>query len=279
MVTLVDLLYSTYAPVQTMLLAYLDIASVVALTKTCKAFAELQPLMKVTAYNVNNLFQRFSADPTAFRSVQRDCAAIVAGKGVHEWIRRTGMFWNRVTVYVAEDASSGMIAYLEKEGYQLTSSVGDKSKYRHMENGEDLQVLLYHSTDAAIVQLFRRCLVTAGLCFITWNKAYVLFPYSTFVGAEFFLLTEFSKTFSNTLESITQEGIKMKTIAWTHVPGGNDSYNQDSGDLKELTRYRRTGDRHTWMMDLETDGISKPDIPTAVLESATFRLQVADVEV
>jgi hypothetical protein len=54
MVTLVDLLSSTYAPVQTMILPCLDVASVIALTRTCKGFDQLQPILKATAYNINH---------------------------------------------------------------------------------------------------------------------------------------------------------------------------------------------------------------------------------
>lgn len=54
MATLVDLLSNTYAPVQTMILHYLDVADAINLNLTCKGSGQLQAVLSATAYNVNH---------------------------------------------------------------------------------------------------------------------------------------------------------------------------------------------------------------------------------
>lgn len=79
MVSLIDLLSNTYAPMQTMILPYLSIADVISLTLTCKGFDQLQPTLMATAYNINCLLGKFFKDPLEFRSLQGRCGAIVTG--------------------------------------------------------------------------------------------------------------------------------------------------------------------------------------------------------
>ena len=78
MVTLIDLLITTYAPIQTRVLSYLYIADVLALAK-CSKQLDLRPNLAATAFKINYHLRRFVADPKAFRSVQAKCNALIVG--------------------------------------------------------------------------------------------------------------------------------------------------------------------------------------------------------
>ncbi|KAF2623102.1 hypothetical protein BU25DRAFT_182882 [Macroventuria anomochaeta] len=66
-------------PVQTMMLPYLDVADIVSLSRTCKGFGQLQPVLKVTAYNINDHLKKFFKDPLKFQVVRFHCGALVHG--------------------------------------------------------------------------------------------------------------------------------------------------------------------------------------------------------
>lgn len=86
----------------------------------------------------------------------------------------------------------------------------------------------------------------------------------------------------------TTEGLKTKSISWCQrnstmtYPDGSVSRSlvsdKDNVDIKELTRRRRIGDKHTWMLELDTSGVRVPAMPTSVLESTAFRLIVPTPE-
>jgi hypothetical protein len=53
------------------------------------------------------------------------------------------------------------------------------------------------------------------------------------------------------------------------------SLGQEEHDIRELARRRRIGDKNTWVINMDTQGLKTPEVPDAVLESTTFRLVVA----
>jgi hypothetical protein len=109
-------------------------------------------------------------------------------------------------------------------------------------------------------------LTTADLCVISWNKAYSLHPRSTFLVKEAYLLSRIVPELSESLQSLSTDGIRVKGLHWS-------AQHDDSNVPQALTRYRRIGDKFTWTLDLDTTGITPSScIPTKVLESNTYRL-------
>lgn len=94
MVTLVDLLSTTYGPVQTMILPHMGVAEVIALTRTCKGFDQLQPILNSTAYNMDHSLMKFSNDPKKFRSILAKCGGLIAGAFARHFFSRSGITCN-----------------------------------------------------------------------------------------------------------------------------------------------------------------------------------------
>ena len=68
MATLIDLLSATYAPVQMLILEHLDIAAIIAFSRTAKEL-NLMPLFKATAHNLNHQFRHYFSNPVEFRKL------------------------------------------------------------------------------------------------------------------------------------------------------------------------------------------------------------------
>ncbi|KAF1930498.1 uncharacterized protein M421DRAFT_412760 [Didymella exigua CBS 183.55] len=82
----------------------------------------------------------------------------------------------------------------------------------------------------------------------------------------------------------TEDGLKTKSISWAQsqfpmsqsdgISSSELLSDENGDDIKKLTRRRQIGDKHTWMLELDTTGVTIPDMPVTVYESTTFRLKV-----
>jgi hypothetical protein len=76
--TLVDLL-TRYAPVQDAVLAQLDIADVISLSKTTKPFMDFLKLVESTQFNINDRLKHFFISPNEFRALQAKHNILIGG--------------------------------------------------------------------------------------------------------------------------------------------------------------------------------------------------------
>jgi hypothetical protein len=79
---------------------------------------------------------------------------------------------------------------------------------------------------------------------ISWNKAFHVYPY----GVRFVQHC--------TGDEALEAGLEV-----------------DYGYVDALTKDRRVGDKHTWIIELDIEGVVVSDIPDAVIESSMFRLE------
>jgi hypothetical protein len=278
MVTLVDLLSSTYAPVQTMILPYLDVASVTALTRTCKGFDQLQPILKATAYNINHQLRTWFKHPDEFRSFLGQCRGLIFSTFARRFMSRLNLKDSSLDIVLEGSADDcyQMRQFLLGQGY-ASKPPRDDEYPGEMFWQEEMEVNVWYSERAAIAWLFKDAVVTAELNVISWNAAYSLFPCSTFIKKDSFMLRSFDEGDRTLLAQLTREGLKSKTaswfqqrIAWPDLVGNRDYNHLNYHDT--MTRRRRIGDKYTWKLNLDVTGVVTPDMPTKVLESTTFRL-------
>jgi hypothetical protein len=115
--SLVDLLTCRYAPVQTVLIALLDVTDVIALKKTNKAlYVEMADYQKNIDYNINQKLRSFFQDPKAFRSVQARCDALLWGSLGKNFLSRRRRSETRIAITLNEDLPL-MCTYLKSDGY------------------------------------------------------------------------------------------------------------------------------------------------------------------
>jgi hypothetical protein len=87
---LAALFTTQYAPVQSAMLAHLDVGQIVALSRTCKVIAPIWKTFISTKFDINRLLGGYFSDPKAFRSLQASHGVLISGNVVrHFFARRT----------------------------------------------------------------------------------------------------------------------------------------------------------------------------------------------
>ena len=177
-----------------------------------------------------------------------------------------------------------MTRYLEAEGYVQDATHADgPTRYRDGEvlsedvyekdgpEGRKLKVVITEcQTQSLTHMVLQDAYATGMLTFIAWNKAYHLLPYTTFVKREMFLLRNIKEIDPYELRLSSLRGMKIKSVHWN----AHDEIRPT--DCQLLTRLRRVGDQHTWVMSLNTEGVTPSPVPDSVLEASTFRLSLPD---
>lgn len=280
MVSLIDLLSNNYAPIQTTILPYLSVADVINLTLTCKGFGQLQPTLMATAYNINCLLGKFFDDPLKFRSLQGRYEDIVAGDVIQGWFHRsTAPSSHTLEIYVDMKHCCTFMKYFTSNGYKEVEESyfeqGDWLLYERTATSPERRILIHGDEDLLVGRLFHDSNFTSDLCFITWNKAYALFPYTTFIRRECYTFKDISEIDMRQAQCVEQ-GLSIKTVSWAHeyTKSVDDSdllgilsLSHECEDIKELARRRRIGDEHTW---LGIGGLDENNIMDPSLESSAF---------
>jgi hypothetical protein len=110
---------------------------------------------------------------------------------------------------------------------------------------------------------------TAEFSFISWNKAFSMFPSATYVEQKAYMLTRSTEeTVEACASYLGSDGIEIKTLSW-----------DDTDAIVERSLAvgrRRVGDKSTWIIDLDTEGVQDPGRSDAVLESSTFEVVLYD---
>lgn len=118
------------------------------------------------------------------------------------------------------------------------------------------------STSPIEDMLSKQPTTSCGMNFISWNKAYSLFPRTTFIDHQ---IVPFSPQTDDQIASIND----FETMGFTVR---NLLYNDAQQWAVFPDRSRYVGDEHTWRLNLDTSGITKPDCPDYVLEVCGFTM-------
>ncbi|CBX91443.1 hypothetical protein IAQ61_010793 [Plenodomus lingam] len=276
-IALTDLLSGRFATIQENLHQYLNSANLVMLRGTSKRLrAEID---KYCNFNIDARLNVLFKEPKAFRNLQAHCDAIIAGPfASYFFTRASKTHGKRVIVLIfAEQHPLLLHEYLQQEGYseqafemadRLVERYGPRS-YVKIGN-ESVQIRTHYHPRHPGVQDFLQAFVysTNDMAVITWNKAYHLLPHCTFVKRKSYLLATPSFSLSKMLRRQAMLGLQICSL---HL----DQFDYDPPyDLQLLTWPRSIRDKYTWIMDLDTTGVTPSKTPDYVLESTTFRIRL-----
>ncbi|KAJ4299991.1 hypothetical protein N0V90_005239 [Kalmusia sp. IMI 367209] len=268
---LAALLSKRYVPIQKILLSFLGPLELFALKRTAKTFSSVMGDLRTTNFNINKRLEPFFDDPIEFRRQQFMWGGLVSGPFADEFFARTGEAAKVMELYVYEHYVENALVhdYLIDRGWS-----GDALDYKktHTKFGE-LKIEIIPDHDPPVLGFLQRAITTCGLNFITWNKAFALFPRATFVRNESYILTDWNEELSEALVNISEKHDR-KTI---HLP-------LDERAEADLAAPRRIGDKKTWVIDLDMAGLTKavhndPDV--AVEDDAEVYVEdgsVVDIE-
>ena len=101
---------------------HLSIAEIVALTRTCKKYADLYQYLLPVQWNVDHGLRRFVTDPYGFRSQMAKTDALIAGTFAAQFFARTSWKPFKLVIFVehGEHADTFQRYLLDKEGYDLS---------------------------------------------------------------------------------------------------------------------------------------------------------------
>lgn len=121
------------------------------------------------------------------------------------------------------------------------------------------RIKIFHLKTSVGSFLVNHSTSTGLMNFIGWNKAYSVFPRSTFFQRIQYATKPLTPQMLNCLKSQEQHGLRIKHFnTLDRIP----------------TRLRYIGDRSSWVLDLDTTSIDSIGIPVSILEGTVFCLSL-----
>ncbi|KAI1384906.1 uncharacterized protein F4822DRAFT_416656 [Hypoxylon trugodes] len=107
---------------------------------------------------------------------------------------------------------------------------------------------------------------TASLNFISWNKAYSIFPRSTFLDHETLPLKPVDWQWTDLHRQYSGRGWRMRTEPI------REDIQKSRKNPYGIWPDRRVGDKESWVLRLDTTSVEKPSRPDFVLELSGFHI-------
>ena len=173
---------------------------------------------------------------------------------------------------VGKEESATLTNYLETQGYVADEALMDTQDWPEgwscYKRGD--YCICVNSNICALYGILEYSRSTTDVNFISWNKAYSLYPYATFVEKEAYMLTVSDEESVETCERwLDGEGIGIRTLTLEEGVRPAD-------ERSLVVGRRKVGDKGTWIVELDTEGVQDPGRSGAILESSTFGVRLYD---
>ncbi|KAL8976048.1 MAG: hypothetical protein Q9205_007875, partial [Flavoplaca limonia] len=127
------------------------------------------------------------------------------------------------------------------------------------------EVYVIATSNIPIHAILNTFFTTLVVNIITWNKAYSIFPLTTFIQKRGYLLRLPDADFASLMVNYTQRGW---TIQQSLRPG-------DPRANHPIRENRRIADKFTWLIPLDVRKVKSSKTPDAVLEYSTFGFRIS----
>ncbi|KAI0148170.1 hypothetical protein F4776DRAFT_660343 [Hypoxylon sp. NC0597] len=264
---------------------YLDTEDVLNLARTSTA---IRRNIMDNDWNINSKLARFIKDPTGFRSQLGHSDALISGSFALQFFERITWLDSDLDIVVRDGENlEGLANFLTTvEGYKMTEEQGpykpnqdtyikEVQTYMYSMKGDanvdgnksaksKIQLTVTHCIP--LLAILRTYYTTAVINFISWDKAYSLFPRATFLYHETMPLKPVNEHFGRLHSKYSERGWRMRTqpITYDVYPGRKSPFGQKAN--------RRVGDEDTWKIRLDTTFVERPSKPISVLEYSGFQL-------
>ncbi|KAI1495688.1 hypothetical protein F5X99DRAFT_109338 [Biscogniauxia marginata] len=268
--------------------------------RLCQTSWAMRQDIKANEWDINAKLGRFIKNPTGFRSQLGRSNALISGSFALQFFER--VVWPEADLDImVQDGTNleGLAKFLvEKEDYEMvgerdfseedddilgyrTSDFPDmrktqtymyRKKYSIAWKGSDdsgRKIQLIATYGPPVQAILRGYYTTALVNFISWNKAYSIFPRSTFLSYETVPLKLVDDYFGNLHVKYSRRGWRMRTESVMVQGLGQPN---PLGNLVAKKGNRRVGDSDTWIIRLDTASVAKPPKPDFVLEYSCFQV-------
>ncbi|OTA84410.1 hypothetical protein M434DRAFT_36467 [Hypoxylon sp. CO27-5] len=258
---------------------YLDTKDVLNLARASTA---IRHNIMDNYWNINSKLARFIRDPTRFRSQLGHSDALISGSFALQFFERTTWLDSDLDIVVQDGKNlEGLAKFLTAvEGYKMTEEQGpykptqdayikEVQTFMYSMKGNanmdgnksaksKIQLTVTHCTP--LLAILRTYYTTAVINFISWNKAYSLFPRATFLYHETMPLKPVNEHFGQLHTKYSERGWRMRTqpITYDLFPGRKSPFGNKAN--------RRVGDEDTRKIKLDTTFVDRPSKPDFVLE-------------
>ncbi|KAH7092389.1 hypothetical protein FB567DRAFT_588672 [Paraphoma chrysanthemicola] len=199
----------------TAVLFHLGFEDIMHLSRTCRAFQGLAKELRVGNYNIDRELKGWFTDPKDFRSLQAQFGAVIVEYFARNFFTRTTAELDCLDIYLPRKHRKVFRAYLKKEGYGAHYGEDERDWFQKIDvEGNAWTVILDLDTKSVVENLFNWAMTTACMHLITWNKAYAIFPYTTFIRKECYMVKELSDSVGDYVTEIEKEGIQVRSITW-----------------------------------------------------------------
>ncbi|KAI0841850.1 hypothetical protein F5Y06DRAFT_292673 [Hypoxylon sp. FL0890] len=232
-------------------------------------------------WDINRKLARFIKDPTRFRSQLGRSDALISGSFVLQFFERTIWPDSDLDIVVQDGVNlEGLSKFLTTvEGYKMIEEEPHKYKqstyikkvqtYKYINTGDadvdgnkgvrrKIQLTVTHCIP--LLAILRTYYTTALINFISWNKAYSIFPRATFLYHETMPLKPVNEHYGRLHSKYGKRGWRMRTQPITY-----DVFATRQSPFGRKAN-RRIGDKDTRKIRLDTTFVEKPSKPDFVLE-------------
>ena len=126
-------------------------------------------------------------------------------------------------------------------------------------------VYLYITSCPPVEAIFNGMRTTVGGCILSWNKAYSVFALPTFIHHKSYLLDECDGITEEKARIDSQEGWLVQGVMWP----------EDTCRNHPIRERRRIGDKYTWTIPFNTQGVQSSKTPDYVLEYSCFKMDLS----
>ncbi|KAI1084987.1 hypothetical protein F5B20DRAFT_122961 [Whalleya microplaca] len=293
-------------PICARLMRFLDTKDILRLRQTSWS---IRLDIMANEWNINSKLGRFIKYPTEFRSQLGRFDALISGGFALQFLERVVWPESDLDIMVQDGENlEGLARFLvEVEGYEMTDNQvfteaddnvtmtqlasHQRAAFRDMKKCQTYfyrnenvntgnnfknttsKIQLIATSDSPLKAILTGNYTTALVNFISWNKAYAIFPRATFLSHETVPLKDVNEYFGALHAKYSQRGWRMRSEPVVDGPYLGPFFLGDRFLLGNLQKPdRRVGDKDTWILRLDTTSVQPPSKPDFVLEYSSFEL-------
>ncbi|THW54517.1 hypothetical protein D6D25_03608 [Aureobasidium pullulans] len=270
-----------YAPMTDRIMGYLGVVDILALTGTSKSLSNLYNDSLPRYWDIDQRLSRFVSDPTKFRRILGRNNGLIVGSFPLQFFSRLHWDDSSLDILVQEgEAAKAMKKHIRSQRYLEPNTINYDMGHTEIDikwtpwtrQGRANTVInLITVPDIPIhgFLLGPGSTTTANACFITWNKAYCLFPRRTFLRGEINMAFNVGPDRLLARDAMLE---RYKRRGWyvgdRPMQKETDSLQDFDNAISSLDGARRIGDAKMWSIPLDCDVFNM--VPEVVSRSRSF---------
>ncbi|KAL8290982.1 hypothetical protein RB601_003668 [Gaeumannomyces tritici] len=243
-------------------------ADSLALCRVCKGLDGPRNYMMKKISSINIHLKDFVDNPAMLRSQLRKYDALISGPFALNIFELGRQHVRYLDVFVHNGVNADQLAeYIQKtENYRNDNPDAETTQPRQIyccSTRPNTKLRITRTDRSPLRTILTSSSTTACVNFITWNKAYSIFPRQTLINHQFYPLRFDDRFdyFGSTLKELSNQGWTARDIIWPDFPGA-----------PKIDGLRRVGDNSTLVIRLDTNSVQPPSTPDFTIEYSQFRV-------